>query len=155
MLSDEMFYSKFRNWVIGMDDIEEEGKRQNVGNNREEQGDEGNGEDNDAGDVVQRLQRIAFLLHQVDIIPMDVRNMYCNLMRCRPTAPLYLLLALGTLGRNIARYSGVRRRSAHKNNVIRSGCFYKFLAPSRFGKGIAMSFLTELGGHVEAIRVEG
>ena len=68
---------------------------------------------------------------------------------------MYLLLALGSVGTNIARYSAVRRKSAHKTNTIRTGCFYKFLAPSRFGKGIALGFLQELGNHVENLRIKG
>ena len=68
---------------------------------------------------------------------------------------MYLLLALGSVGTNIARYSAVRRRCAHKTNTIRTGCFYKFLAPSRFGKGIALGLLQELGNHVENLRMKG
>ena len=88
----------------------------------------------------------------MDIIPDDVREVYNTLLRAYPSSPLFLLLGLGCIGTNVGRYSAVRRRSAHESNVIRTGCFYKFLAPSRFGKGIAMGFVGKLGGHVESIR---
>ena len=79
MLSDEMFYTKYRNWVIGVDEIEE-GPGGNNEQVQQENG-EGNIEDNDEADIVHTSHRIAFLLHQLDIIPMDVRDVYGNLMR--------------------------------------------------------------------------
>ena len=153
MVSDDIFYTKFRNWVIGVDekaeekhDAEDEVKNNDDGN--------GNNGDRNADSVEkQKSHRVSFLVHQLDIIPEDVRGMYCNAMRAYPTSPLFLLLGLGTVGTNIARYSVVRRKSAHVKNVIRTGCFYKFLAPSRFGKGIAMGFMHQLGSHVESMRI--
>ena len=46
----------------------------------------------------------------------------------------------------------MQRLSGTVNNSIRAGAFYKFIAPSRFGKGIAMEMITELGNHIEEIR---
>ena len=98
-----------------------------------------NAADNDEGENELKSERVSFLAHQVDIVPQKVRNFYCNMMRSYPSSPLFLYLTLGSLGTNIARYSAVRRLSAHPRNVIRTGCFYMFLAPSRFGKGIVMN----------------
>ena len=85
----------------------------------------------------------------MDIIPEKCRVFYTNLNRAYPTAPIYLLLAIGTLGTNVARYSAVRRYTGHNTNIVPTGCSYKFLAPSRFGKGIVMRLITKLGNHVE------
>ena len=153
MVSDDVFYGKFRDWVIGTDGDAEELKEAGVADRKD---DDGNGDGNDGNEELLaevKSQKITFLLHQLEIIPADVREMYRNLMRGFPTSPLFLLLGLGTIGSNIARYSAVRRKSAHEKNVIRTGCFYKLLAPSRHGKGIAMGFMHKLCGHVETIRV--
>ena len=73
-------------------------------------------------------------------------------MRSNPTSPLYLYLAIGSLGTNIARYTGIRRLGGHLHNVLRSGCFYNFLAPSRYGKGAATRFTTKIGNYIESLR---
>ena len=150
MVSDEVFYGKFRDWIIGVDDSEDVKEAVNDG------GDNGIADgNNDAvindNESDQKSGRVAFFLHQMNIIPDDVRVVYNNMLRAYPSSPLFLLLGLGSVGTNIARYSAVRRKSAHESNVIRTGCFYKFLAPSRFGKGIAMGFIGKLGGHIENI----
>ena len=56
---------------------------------------------------------------------------------------------LGITGTNIARYTSVRRIGAHPLQAERSGTFFNFIAPSRSGKGIALSLLTKLGKHIE------
>ena len=71
------------------------------------------------------------------MIPSDARDFYCHLMRAYPTSPLYLLFNIGTMGTNIARLTAMHRL-LDVTNFIRSGCFYKFLGPSRFEKGIAI-----------------
>ena len=105
-----------------------------------------------AADVGQAPHRMKYLLHQLDIIPKGCRKFYKNLMRANPTSPLYLFLIIGVLGTNTARYSAVRRPSGHVSNVIRTGCFYNFIGPSRFGKGMAMRVLKMIGGHIQKKR---
>ena len=129
MVADDIFYKKFRNWLIGTDAKVEE---QKLANQEEKEIAEGNGHDA----VQEKSHRVTFLMEQLDIIPADVRLMYTMLMRAFPTSPLYLLLELGTIGMNVACYLAVRWKSAHVKNVIRTGVFYKFLAPSRFGRGM-------------------
>ena len=53
----------------------------------------------------------------------------------------------------MARYSAVRRRSGHVKNSQRSGSFYKFLSPSRFGKGLVMDLISKLGTQIEKQRI--
>ena len=53
----------------------------------------------------------------------------------------------------MARYSAVRRRSGHVKNSQRSGSFYKFLSPSRFGKGLVMGLISKLGTQIEKQRI--
>ena len=53
----------------------------------------------------------------------------------------------------MARYSSVRRKSGHVKNAQRSGSFYKFLSPSRFGKGLVMGFVSKLGTQIEKQRI--
>ena len=147
MLADDVFYKIFRDEVLGIDqhDVDEkkEGKEEEVneGNDQNHGNDiaanNQNAADNDEEDNETKSERVSFLVHQVDIVPQKVRNFYCNIMRSYPSSPLFLYLAVGSLGTNIARYSAVRRLSAHPRNVIRTGCFYMLLAPSRFGKGIS------------------
>ena len=103
MVSDDVFYGKFRDLVIGTDGDAEELKEAGVADRKD---DDGNGDGNDGNEELLaevKSQKITFLLHQLEIIPADVREMYRNLMRGFPTSPLFLLLGLGTIGRNIAR----------------------------------------------------
>ena len=65
-----------------------------------------------------------------------------------------MFLGVGMLGTNIARYSAVRRLGRDVSNVERSGAFYNIIAPSRFGKGIAISLVTELGSYIEKLRTD-
>jgi len=150
MLSDEGFYSNFRNWILSLDEKVEEEKKETEEEHKK--GEENNVDDTAHEELQRKSLRVSFLLHQVEVIPTQTRDFYCNMMRSYPTSPIYLLLGIGSLGTNIARYSGVRRLSAHVTNVIRTGCFYKFLAPSRYCKGIAMALIADLGGHVEKVR---
>ena len=141
---------KFINWVIGVEEKEEKG------NGMEDEGKDGEGDNGDENEEEieddQKNDRVTFLMKQLNIIPGEVRSLYANVMRAYPTSPLFLMLGLGSVVTNVTRYSAVRRKSAHRTNFIRTGCFYKFLAPSRFGKGIAMSFVGKLGGYLEGIR---
>ena len=65
-----------------------------------------------------------------------------------------MFLGIGMLATNIARYSAVRRLGRDGSNVERTGAFYNLIAPSRFGKGIAISLVTELGSYIEKLRTD-
>ena len=73
------------------------------------------------------------------------------MMRNYPSSPVYLMMGLGAIATNIARWSAIKRLSGHINITIRTGCFHRFIAPIRFGEGIVMNFIAELGDHVEEI----
>ena len=92
------------------------------------------------------------MMHQLELLPSTNRDFYCNMMRSYPTSPLYLFLGIGMFGTNVARYTAVRRKSGSVSNTVRTGRFYIFLAPSRFGKGIALGVISRLGNHIEMIR---
>ena len=96
--------------------------------------------------------RISFQMHHFDMIPANARNLIKNMTRSNPTPPIYAFLALGMIGTNIARHSVIRRVGANRDQAERSGVFYKFIAPSRVGKGIALSLITQIGAHVESHR---
>ena len=134
MQSDDAFYTAFREWVLGRESMIVEEKKEEL-----------NAEDykNDVNDAAEMTKsaRVSFLIHQLEMAPEKTRLFYDNLMRAYPTSPIFLLLGIGTLGTNIARYSKVRRLEGHEKSTIRTGCFYKFLAPSRFGKGVAMGLV--------------
>ena len=143
MLSDDVFYSKFRDMVLG-DRVEP------VKEDMEAVIDEG-------GNVLvsdNKSQRIKFLMHQLEMIPAKNRDFCCNMMRNYPSSPLYLFLGIGMLGTNVARYTGVRRKSGTITNVVRTGCFYNFLAPSRFGKGIALGVISKIGNAIQNLRAK-
>ena len=125
-MSDEKFYSTFRDSVIGSDMIPE---------------------DDDT-----KSHRVNFLIHQLNMVPVGQRGLFWNIMRGYPTSPIYSFLCIGMIGTNIARFSVVRRVKGEDRNVERTGAFYNFFAPSRFGKGIALSLISEIGGHVEKCR---
>ena len=141
MLSDDVFYSKFRDMIFcdevlpGKEDMEAV-----------------NDEGGNVPVAIKKSRRIKFLLHQMEMIPTKNRDFYCNMMRNYPTSPLYLFLGIGMLGTNVARYTAVRRKSGSITNVVRTGSFYNFLAPSRFGKGIALGVISKIGNMIEKIR---
>ena len=143
MLSDDVFYSKFRDIVLG--DRVEPGKEEKEGIIEE-------GDNVPVAD--KKCQRTKFLMHQVEMIPVKSRDFYCNMMRNYPTSPLYLFLGIGMLGTNVARYTAVRRMRGSITNVVRTGCFYNFLAPSRFGKGIALGVISKIGTEIEKVRTK-
>ena len=58
------------------------------------------------------------------------------------------------IGTNIARFSAVRRLAGDDTNVERTGTLYNIIAPSRFGKGVAISLVTELGSYIEQLRTD-
>ena len=140
MQSDDFFYSRFCDLIDG---AEEDGANEDIKALNE-----------DGGIVLNenKSQRIKFMMHQLEMVPSMNRDFYCNMMRSYPTSPLYLFLGIGMLGTNVARYSAVRRKSGSVSNIVRTGCFYNFLAPSRFGKGIALGVISRLGNHIEKIR---
>ena len=125
-MKDETFFSTFRDLVIGVDNIPED-------------------DDN-------RSHRVNFLVHQLNMVPVENRTLFWNIMRGFPTSPIYSFLGIGIIGTNIARFSVIRRRNGEDRNVERSGAFYNFLAPSRFGKGIALSLISKIGDHIEKVR---
>ena len=117
-MKDEAFFSTFRDFVIGVDNIPD---------------------DDDS-----RSHRVNFLIHQLNMVPVENRALFWNIMRGFPTSPIYSFLCIGIIGSNIARYSVIRRRNGADKNVERSGAFYNFIAPSRFGKGIALSLISDI-----------
>ena len=147
MVSDEVFFANFHKWILELPSIEEN-------KDEDHQTGEDKEDENEEAEDIKYSRQVSFFVHQTKIIPKDARDFYCNLMRAYPTCPLYLLLSIGTMGTNIARFTAIRRLSGHLTNVIRTGCFYKFLAPSRYGKGIAMGFVTTLGNHIESLRAK-
>ena len=128
MTSDDAFYAKFRDSVV-----EKEGN---------------DGEEKICED------RVSFHHQQYKMIPREHKNLFCNIARGFPTPPIYAFLAIGVIGTNIARYSVVRRIGATRKQGERTGGFYNFIAPSRLGKGIAMSIITEIGTYIEELRTE-
>jgi len=96
--------------------------------------------------------RVAFFLLQYKMIPAQHKELFANIIRAYPTPPLYAFLGLGLLGTNIARYSVVQRLGAHQSQTERTGAFYSFIAPSRLGKGVALSLVTEIASHIEETR---
>ena len=125
-MSDDKFYSTFRDSVIGKEILAE--------------------------DELHKSHRVKFLTHQLNLIPADQRDLFWNVMRGFPTSPIFSFLAIGIIGTNIARVTVVRRINGEDRSVERTGAFYYFMAPSRFGKGIALSLISKLGGHVEDVR---
>ena len=126
MSNDHAFFTSFRNSIL------EEKANPNVPENSED--------------------RISFQMHQFDMIPLNARKLIENITRSNPTPPIYAFLAIGMIGTNIARHSVIRRLDANRDQAERSGAFYKFIAPSRVGKGIALSLISEIGAHVESRR---
>ena len=83
MISDTVFFSKFRDSVV-----EREGN---------------DGEEKISSD------RLSFFLEQFKMIPEKQKELFSNLCRGLPTPPIYAFLAIGVVGTNIARYTVVRR----------------------------------------------
>ena len=97
--------------------------------------------------------RVRFLLTQFDMVPSRLENLFGNLLYSYPTSPIYAFLVLGATGTNISRFTSIKRIEAHGAQPERCGCFYNFIAPSRVGKGVAMSILSEIGNHVQVERM--
>ena len=147
MLSDEVVFSMFRASVLGEEENNQDAEiKEDLGAGIADN------EANEEREQDKKSQRVRFLFQQMRMIPTGTRDMYGNMMRNYPSSPVYLMMGLGAIATNIARWSAIKRLSGHINNTIRTGCFYKFIAPSRFGKGIVMSFIADLGDHVEEIR---
>ena len=96
--------------------------------------------------------RIKFILHNLDMLPKSHRELIFSLTRSYPTPPIYAFLMIGILGTNITRYSAIARPGCHNDQGERSGAFYKLIAESRLGKGVAMNLLWTLGSHIQKIR---
>ena len=126
MQSDKNFYTEFKRSVLLHDDA-------------------GNLEDITAA-------RVAFFILQYKMIPPKHKTLFANLIRGYPTPPIYAFLGLGMLGTNIARFSVVQRLGAQRCQSERTGAFYHFIAPSRLGKGVALSVVTEIASHIEGER---
>ena len=116
-MSDEDFFDKFRNSVIGPEAHAEN-------------------EDQNDDDLDVPSHEVKFLMHQINMIPKQCQALFWNLMRAYPTTPLWTFLGVGMIGTNIARFSAVRRLGADDTNVERTGTLYNIIAPSRFGKGV-------------------
>ena len=111
MLSDDVFYPKFRDMILC--DRVQPGKKDMEAVN-------------DVPLSITKSQRIKFLLPQMEMIPTKNREFYCNMMRNYPNSPMYLFLGIGMLGTNVARYTAVRRKSGSITNVVR------FMAENHF-----------------------
>ena len=92
MVADDLFYNKFRDWIIGAPEVgdEKEGGIEEAGadgegDNAEEAGADGEGDNAEGGMNIEEKEkkssRVAFFLHQMDIIPDDVRDLYNNMLR--------------------------------------------------------------------------
>ena len=95
MVSNETFYTDFRNLVLEIESKEEE-------------------------DCIVS-PRVSFMLHQYNMIPTDLRNLFSNLSRAFPTPPIWVFVGLGSIGTNIARWSVVSRIGAHRAQTERTG----------------------------------
>ena len=93
------------------------------------------------------------MLTQFKMVPPHLENLFGNLLYSYPTSPIYAFLGLGATGTNISRFTSIKRIGAHDAQPERCGCFYNFIAPSRLGKGVVMSILSEIGNHVEVERM--
>ena len=151
MMSDEQFFNRFLDRIIGPDlpgDFEEPEGENNVAVGDDERKAVVNDDDGNAS------RSVRFLMHQLRMIPKTHHPLFWNLLRKYPTAPIWMFLGIGMLATNIARYSAVRRLGSDGSNVERTGAFYNLIAPSRFGKGIAISLVTELGSYIEKLRTD-
>ena len=102
MLSDEVFYSTFRDLVLSS----QQKVHPPVEERLEEKQDcvEGDNENNnEQKDEDTRSDGVKFMFHQMKMLPESRRHLYWNMMRAFPTSPLYLMLGIGALGTNIAR----------------------------------------------------
>ena len=96
--------------------------------------------------------RVRFLLHQFAMVPLHLEDLFCNLLYSYPTTPIYAFVSLGSIGTNISRFCSIKRIGAHNAHAERCGCFFNLIAPSRVGKGISMSLVSEIGSHIETER---
>ena len=92
MVSDTKFYSSFFEDVLGVVDNLEDAKQE-----------DGVFEIKVANEEANAPRRMKYLLHQLDIIPIECRKFYEKMMRAHPTSPLYIFLIVGVLGTNMAR----------------------------------------------------
>ena len=95
---------------------------------------------------------VQFYLSQFKIVPEHLETLFCNIIYSYPTSPIFAFVNLGAIGTNISRFSSINRIGAHGSPPERCGCFYNLIGPSRVGKGVAMSLLSEIGLHIEIER---
>ena len=83
MVSDDIFYTKFRDWIVGIDEVAEELRREGEEENGDVAGNDEENKDGGFGYVENELRshRISFLMQQLEIVPSDVREMYRQMMR--------------------------------------------------------------------------
>ena len=103
-------------------------------------------------DIDGPSKRVTFMLHQFKLIPQRFHKLFCNITGAYPTPPVYAFIGIGTIGTNISRYSVVSRIGSHRSQTERVGSFYKLIAPTRFGKGIAILIISDIGNHIQNLR---
>ena len=88
MVTDDLFYHKFRDWIIGVQERADENDAEN-----EDGGGDGEVDIAEPGMNVeekeQKSDRVAFFLHQMDMIPNDVREVYNSLLRAYPSSLIF------------------------------------------------------------------
>ena len=129
-MSEEDFFDSFWERIIGPEPQAEE-------------------KEQDDDDRNEPSHQVAFLMHQFKLIPKQSQLLFWNMMRAYPTTPLWIFLCVGMIGTNIARFSAVRRLGADDTNVERTGTLCNIIAPSRFGKGVVISLVSETGSYIE------
>ena len=97
----------------------------------------------------ERSVKLDFIMKQMELLPEENKRIMLNMVRSFPSSPIFLYMVIGSMGTCVARYSAVQRPDGHVSNVTRTGAFYNLIAPSRFGKGIAMRVLRQLALVVE------
>ena len=138
-MSEEDFFVSFRERIIGPEPPAEQ--KQQAGE-----------EEQDDDDRNEPSHDVAFLMHQFKLIPKQSQRLFWNMMRAYPTTHLWIFLGVGMVGTNITRFSAVRRLGADDTNVERTGALCNIIAPSRFGKGIVISLVSDLGSYIESKR---
>ena len=138
-MSEEDFFVSFRERIIGPEPPAEQ--KQQAGE-----------EEQDDDDRNEPSHEVTFLMHQFKLIPKQSQRLFWNMMRAYPTTPLWIFLGVGMVGTNITRFSAVRRLGADDTNVERTGALCNIIAPSRFGKGIVISLVSDLGSYIESKR---
>ena len=77
MVSDEVFYSSFRDTVIGPDP--------------------------DPDDITGKSHQVSFLMHHYNMTPLKNRDLFCNFTRAFPTSPLCIFSAWSNWNEYLAK----------------------------------------------------